>query len=78
MLILVWLWALRGSGFSLLIMVQLRGFGNSLHHQLWLSSYIGLCSVIILEKGFPLQTGVESRMCVCVLQQMTIMVYGQV
>ncbi len=40
----------KGSGFSLLIMVQLRGFGSSLHHQRWLSRYIGLCSEITLEK----------------------------
>lgn len=40
----------KGSGFSLLIMVQPRGFGNSLHHQRWLRRYIGLCSVITFEK----------------------------
>lgn len=44
----------KGSGFSLLIMVQLRGFGNRLHHQRRLSRYIGLCSVIRPQTGFSI------------------------
>lgn len=62
----------KGSGFSLLIMVQLRGFGNSLHHQRWLRHYIGLRSVITVEK---------EKECVAksvLLQQITVVVSGQV
>lgn len=68
----------KGSGFSLLIMVQLRGFGNRLHHQCRLSRYIGLCSVIRLQTGFSIPGRSGKARSVCVLQQMTVMVRGQV
>lgn len=42
----------KGSGFSVLMMVQLIGFGNSLYDPQLLSHYIG--SVITVEKGFSL------------------------
>lgn len=58
----------KDSGFSLLIAVQLRGFYNSLHHQRRLSRYIGLWSVMVLSVMLK----------VCILQQMTIVVWGQV
>lgn len=61
----------KGSGFSLLIIVQLRGFGNSLYRQHWLSQYIVLCSVITLEKGVERAKSIHAA-------TMAIMVLGQV
>lgn len=58
------------SGFGLLISGQLRGFENSLDHQRWLSSSIGLWSVITLGNRVMLK--------VCILQQKTFVVLGQV